>query len=116
MLSPYHPLQLALGLAVWIAWFALMYGALAIACEVAPPSTDTDSFTWINIALLFNTLVITGLLLYWANATWRATRTGDKFENASRLFIAKLGAGINLVGAIATLSLGLMVVVLPPCL
>lgn len=116
MLSPYHPLQLALGLAVWITWFALMYGALVTACEVAPPPAEYGPFTWINVALLFTTLVISGLLLYWATACWRATRPENKLTNPSRLFIAKLGASINLVGAIATLSLGLVVLLLPPCL
>lgn len=116
MLSPYHPLQLALGLAVWITWFVLMYGALVIACEVAPPPVEHGPLTWINIALLFNTLAITGLLLYWAKACWRATQAGNQFENSSRLFIAKLGAGVNLVAAIVTLSLGLIVLLLPPCL
>ena len=116
MLSPYHPLQLALGLAVWITWFALMYGALVIACEVAPPPIAQGSFTWINIALLFTTLAIAGLLFYWAYQCWRAAYAANKPKNPSRTFIAKLGASINLVGAIATLSLGLIVLLLPPCL
>ena len=116
MLSPYHPLQLVLGLIVWIAWFAMIYGALAIACEVAPPPYEQGPFTWINAALLFNTLFITGLMLYWANVCWRAARASDKQNNASDRFIARLGAGINPVAAIATLSLGLMSMPLPPCL
>ncbi len=116
MLSPYHPLQLALGLAVWIVWFTLMYGALAVACEMAPPSAEHGPFTWINVALLFSTLAITGLLLYWAYACWRAARADIGPVGESRLFIARLGAGINLMGAIATFSLGLMALLLPPCL
>jgi len=116
MLSPYHPLQPALGLAVWIIWFALMYGALAVACEVAPPPAEHSPFTWINVALLLSTLAITGLLLYWANACWRAARAEIGPVSESRLFIARLGAGINLMGAIATFCLGLMALLLPPCL
>lgn len=116
MLSPYHPLQLALGLAVWIVWFALMYGALAVACEVAPPPAEHGPFTWINVALLFSTLAVTGLLLYWAYDCWRAANAGDRRDKSSRRFIARLGMGINLIGAIATLSLGLMALLLPPCL
>lgn len=116
MLSPYHPLQLALGLAVWIVWFALMYGALTVACEMAPPPAEHGPFTWINLALLFSTLAITGLLLYWAYACWRAARADIGPVSASRLFIARLGAGIYLMGAIATFSLGLMALLLPPCL
>ena len=116
MLSPYHPLQLALGLAVWIVWFALMYGAMSFACELVPPPPEHGPFTWINLALLFSTLAITGLLLYWANASWRAARVDSGAVSKSRLFIARLGAGINLMGAIATFSLGLMALLLPPCL
>lgn len=116
MLSPFHPLQLALGLVVWFTWFALMYGALATACAVAPPPADQGTLTWINVALLINTIVITGLLLYWASICWRAARAGNKRENTSYLFIAKLGASINLVGAVATFSLGGVVLLLPPCL
>jgi hypothetical protein len=116
MLSPYHPLQLILGLAVWIVWFASMYGALSFACEMAPPPTEHGPYTWINVALLSSTLAITGLLLYWANASWRAARADIGPVSASHLFIARLGAGINLMGAIATFSLGLMALLLPPCL
>lgn len=116
MLSPYHPLQLALGLTVWFAWFAMKYGALVIACEMAPPQAELGAFTWINIALLFVTLAVAGLLLYWANNCWRAAQVGKDQETPSRLFIARLGAGLNLVGAIATLSLGGVILILPPCL
>jgi hypothetical protein len=116
MLSPYHPLQLVLGLIIWITWFALIYGALAIACEIAPPPLEHGPFTWINAALLINSLIITALLLYWALVCWWAARDNNRQVNASGLFIAKLGAGINGVAAIATLSLGLMTMPLPPCL
>lgn len=116
MLSPYHPLQMAVGLAVWITWFAIMYGALAVACAVAPPPVEHGVFTWINIALLSSTLAVTVLLLHWANACRYAARRGADNGNPSRLFIAKVGAGVNLIGAIATLSLGVAVLLLPPCL
>ncbi|MGR8978899.1 MAG: hypothetical protein ACU84H_02240 [Gammaproteobacteria bacterium] len=116
MLSPFHPLQLALGLAVWGAWFASIYGALSIACEVARPPAEHGPFTWINAALLLSTLAVTGLLLSWARNCWRAARNGIGRASPSHLFIARLGAGINLIGAIFTLSLGLMALLLPPCL
>lgn len=116
MLSPYHPLQLVFGLAVWIVCFALMYGTVAFACEMAPPPAEHGPCTWINAALLFSILAVTCLLLYWANACWRTARAGIGQASPSRLFIARLGAGINLMRGIATLSLGLMALLLPPCI
>jgi hypothetical protein len=115
MLSPYHPMQLALGLAVWIVWFGLAYGALGFACESAPPPAEHGPFTWINLALLLSSLLVAGLLFYWALSCWRAVRSGAGRASPSHLFIARLGAGINLMGALATLSLGLMMLLFPPC-
>jgi hypothetical protein len=116
MLSPYHPMQLALGLTVWIAWFILKYGVLAFICELAPPPVEQGPLTWINAALLIGTLIITCLLLYWANVCWRAARAGIGQDGPSSFFIARLGAGINLLGAIVTLCQGLIALLLPPCL
>ncbi|MGZ5523676.1 MAG: hypothetical protein ACXWFF_01565 [Methylomonas sp.] len=116
MLSPYHPLQLALGLAIWIVWFALMYGALVVACETAPPPAEHGPFTGINVALLFSTLSTSGLLSYWATVCRHAAKAKAAWRSRSRLIIARLGAGVYLMGAIATLSLGLMALLLPPCL
>lgn len=117
MLSPYHPMQLAMGLIVWIAWFILKYSALAFVCEWAPPSVEQGAHTWINAVLLAGSLAIAGLLLYWANRCWRAARF-DRARNdqAIDLFIVRLGVGINLLGAIVTLSQGLISLLLPPCL
>jgi predicted transporter len=117
MLSPYHPMQLTLGLIVWIVWFILKYGALAFICEMAPPPVEQGPLTWINAALLLGSLAITGLLLYWANNCWRAARAGiNQINPSTSLFIVRLGAGINLLGAIVTLSQGVIALLLPPCL
>lgn len=117
MLSPYHPMQLAMGLIVWIAWFILKYSALAFVCEWAPPSVEQGAFTWINAALLLGSLTVSGLLLYWAHRCWRAARSDlERNDRAIDLFIVRLGAGINLLGAIVTLSQGLISLLLPPCL
>jgi len=117
MLSPYHPMQLAMGLIIWIAWFILKYSALAFVCEWAPPPVEQGAYTWINAALLFGSLTVSGLLLYWANRCWRESRSGHVRNNqAIDLFIVRLGAGINLLGAIVTLSQGLISLLLPPCL
>lgn len=117
MLSTYHPIQLAFGLTVWILWFIAKYGALAFFCEQVPPPIEQGFFTWINAALLIGSVAVTGLLLFWAHNCWRAARAGNNQADAEiKLFIAWLGAGINLSGAVVTLSQGLLSLLLPPCL
>jgi len=117
MMSPYHPMQLAIGLIVWISWFILKYSALAFMCEWSPPPVAQGAFTWINTALLFGSLTVSGMLLYWASRCWRAAQSDREGNNqAIDLFIVKLGVGINLLGAIVTLSQGLISLLLPPCL
>jgi len=115
MLSPYHPLQLALGLIVWAVWFSATYGALSIACVLAP-SAASGPFTWINGILMLATLAVAGLLFLWAHRCWRAAREGEDHDSPSRRLIVRIAVGVNLAGAIATLSVGLMVLFLPPCL
>ncbi len=116
MLSPYHPLQLALGLIVWAIWFSLTYGALSIACVLAPPPAELGAFTWINGVLLIIALAATGLLLFWAHRCWRTARQGRPGGSVSQRMIPWLGVGVHLAGAIATLGVGLTLLFLPPCL
>jgi len=115
MLSPYHPLQLALGLIVWAVWFSVTYGALSIACVLAPPA-EQGTFTWINGILLIAALAVTGLLLFWAHRCWRAAQRDRAESSSSPRMILWLGVGVHLAGAIATLGVGLTVLFLPPCL
>ncbi|WP_341325832.1 hypothetical protein [Methylotuvimicrobium sp. KM2] len=110
-------MQLALGLTVWIVWFIVKYGALAFFCEQVPPPIEQGAFTWINTTLLIGSVAVTGLLLFWANNCWRAARSGNNGADSEiNAFIAGLGAGVNLLGAVVTLSQGLMSLLLPPCL
>nr|WP_305907438.1 hypothetical protein [Methylomarinum sp. Ch1-1]MDP4520192.1 hypothetical protein [Methylomarinum sp. Ch1-1] len=110
-------MQLAFGLIIWIVWFLFKYGALALICELSPPPVEQGPVTWINAALLAGSLVVTSLLLYWANNCWRAARAGNGGNTESiDQFIVRLGAGINLLGAIVTFSQGVVSLLLPPCL
>lgn len=130
MLSPYHPLQLVLGLIVWSVYFVVMYGGLSIVCAASPPDLERGPFTWINLVLLLVSL-FTGLaLLYEAYRCRRlsmqtSTASPDEIRkrcagsgqlNEFRKFIAPLAAGINLVAGIATLAVGAPVAVLAPCI
>ncbi|QCW82233.1 MULTISPECIES: hypothetical protein [Methylotuvimicrobium] len=117
MISTYHPMQLTLGLIVWIVWFIVKYGALVLFCEQLPPPVEQGAFTWINATLLSGSVAVTALLLFWANNCWRAARIGsNEADSEINTFIAGLGAGINLLGAVTTLSQGLISLLLPPCL
>ena len=115
MPSPYHPLQLALGLIVWAVWFSAIYGALSVACVLAPPPPAQGPFTWINATLLLCTLPVIALLLLWARQCWRAVEEGKGRDTPPRRLIVRVAAGVHLAGAIATLSVGLTLLVLPPC-
>jgi hypothetical protein len=111
LFSPTHPLQLALGLIIWSAWFVLIYSVLSIACEFATLDEALHSRNWLNGLLLILTLVTTAFLLFLAWRCWRAaTPPGHK------QFITRVAAGIYLVAAISTLAVGLPTLVLPPCL
>ncbi len=99
-----HPLQLVLGLTVWAIWFVALYGGLSVACKLAPPPASAGALTWLNGALLLFTLATAALLGYWARLCWRAQG-----------FIARVGAGVHLASAVATLAMGLPALVLPPC-
>lgn len=115
MLSPFHPIQLALGLAVWIIWFGTIYGGLSLGCVVAPPDPEQGPFTWINALLLLVTLAIAALLLNWARNCWRAAGRETGPDRSPRALIAHVAAGLHLTAAIATLAVGLTLLALPPC-
>ena len=110
MWAPAHPVQLVVGLVIWSLWFVLVYGGLSVGCEFAPPATSAGSFTWINALLLALTLATLALLL---SAAWRCWRAPAQAGNSH--FVARLAAALYLVAAIATLAVGLPILVLPPC-
>ncbi len=108
-----HPMQLVLGLIVWIAWFVLIYAALSIGCVVAPPPLEAGALTWINAAILASTVLVSLLLLLFANQCRRAMA---HVEAGTERFICGVGAGAYLSSALLTLVVGLPVVALPPCI
>ena len=111
MFAPTHPLQLALGLIIWSVWFVLIYSVLSIGCAFAPPDNSLSPLNWLNALLLVLTLLTTVLLGLFAWRCWRAPTPLGEHQ-----FIARVAAGIYLVGAVSTLAIGLPVLVLPPCL
>ncbi|WP_198411302.1 hypothetical protein [Marinimicrobium alkaliphilum] len=111
--QPTHPVHTTLGLLLWALWFVVLYGGLSIVCAVAPPAAASGALTGLNGGLLLLTATVLALL---AIMTWRCWRAGKaQAPGSSERFMARLGAGAHGVSALATLWIGLPVVVLPPC-
>ena len=113
MLSPRHPAQIVLGLSIWALCFVLLYGALSVACVVAPPDVTAGIFNWLNASLLLLTLATTALLLWLA---WRCWASARALSDTREHFVPRIAAACHLAAAGATLMLGLPVIALPPCL
>ncbi len=115
MVSPYHPLQLVLGLIVWSLWFVLLYGGLSVACQLAAPDPARGATTWINVLGLGLALLITAALLVAAWRCRRASRARGADPVPGR-FVATVAAAVYALAAFATLGIALPALVLPPCL
>lgn len=111
MLSPFHPLQLTLGLIVWAGYFVLVYALLSIACEHFSPPPGDGPATWLNLTLLAVTLIVALTLLYQAWRSWKITTPA-----AAPRFINRIGVAVYLAAAIATVATGVPALVLTPCL
>jgi hypothetical protein len=114
MLSPSHPLQLALGLIVWSAWFVAIYGALSVGCALAPPDAELGARTWLNGLLAALTALTFAWLVRQAVVCLHATQTGTA-GSPQRRFMTPLSASLYVVAAVSTLVIGLPVLGLPPC-
>lgn len=112
--SPFHPIHLFLGLAIWAACFVALYGGLSVGCAIAPPDADKLSSTWINGAILAVALLVGGCLLWYAYRCWQASARLQK-ESRLKRFISRTAAMVYLVSAFASLALGVPGLVLPPC-
>lgn len=115
MLSPYHPLQLVLGLMIWTGWFVVIYGGVSIGCMLAPPGPEQGPFTWLNLTLLAGTLAISGVLVWFAWRCRQALRTGAEPAPEQR-FIARAGMAMHVIGALSILALAIPALRLPPCI
>lgn len=111
MLSPFHPIQLALGLIVWACYFVFVYALVSVACEqVAPPPGDSP-LNWLNVTLLAVTFTVALALLYQARRGCRVTAAA-----AAPRFVNRIGVAIYTAAALATVGTGLPALVLTPCL
>lgn len=113
--SPFHPIHLFLGLAIWAVWFVALYGGLSVGCAVAPPASEEQAGTWINGAILGFALLVGGYLFWCAYRCLRASSDAIQHNDRLRVFISRTAAAVYLVSAFASLALGVPGLVLPPC-
>ncbi|PFG53404.1 hypothetical protein ATG98_2511 [Marinobacter sp. LV10R520-4] len=114
--SPFHPVNLVLGLIIWALWFVLLYGGLSVACAFAPPDAEAGAWTWVNAASLILAFIVAGYLLACAYGCWKASSPPHiAGAEAVNPFISKISASVYLVSAFASLMLTMPGVFLPPC-
>ncbi|MGP0173559.1 hypothetical protein ACSVIJ_16970 [Pseudomonas sp. NCHU5208] len=112
--SPYNPLHIVLGLVLWSLWFVALYGGLSLGCAAAPPPAAQGPWNWLNALLGVMSLLTLLVLLWLARHFQLAARRS--VAGSVQGFIARLAASVHLVGAIATLFIGLTTLLLPPCI
>ena len=113
--SPYHPVQIPLGLIIWSLWFVAMYGGQAVVCASNPPVPEQGIWNWLNGGLGLLTLATFALLAWLARYFWKLSRPPHAL-NERQVFVTKLAAGIHMIAALATLFVGLPLLLIPPCL
>jgi hypothetical protein len=106
------------GLALWLVWFGLVYGGVALGCRLAPPA-GADAFTvrtWINAAVGLATLAMAVPLAWAAWTTARAARRAREHEAGPvDGFLAHVSSALYALAAAATLLVGLPAALLPAC-
>lgn len=113
--SPFHPVQISLGLAIWSGWFVTLYAGLAVACEIAPPSPEAGPLNGLNVGFGVLTLATATGLGAMALGCLRAARR-EAQRPPRELFVARIGAAVHAIALAATLFVGLPLLGLPPCI
>ncbi|MFA7505479.1 MAG: hypothetical protein WCZ28_12335 [Burkholderiaceae bacterium] len=107
--------HLFLGLALWAVWFVAAYGGLSLACMAAAPPRDAGAFTGINLGLAVLTVGTAAWLAMAGVALRRALMSLPADAPSRERFIGLVSSCLYFVAAVATLFVGLPVLVLPPC-
>lgn len=107
-----HPIHLVLGLTVWALYFVVVYGGMAVGCEISSVGHQQGPWTPINAFVLLVTLAFALPLLWMA---WLCHRRTPASPTQAR-FLMRLSAVLYLLSALATLFVGLPGAIYPPCL
>jgi len=101
-----HPSQLVLGLALWSAWFVVVYGGHALACRAGAPVP-------VIVAVLLAFTVAVGAVL--ACAAWRCLTAARTLPDGVARFLARSGAALHAVASLSTVFVGLPLLWVPAC-
>lgn len=116
MMRVSNGIHLFLGLTVWAAWFVAAYGGLSLACMASAPPRDAGVFTAINAGLAVLTVATATWLALAGRALRRALVVLPADAPSRYRFIGSVSSCLYFVAALATLFVGLPVLVLSPCL
>ena len=114
LLSPYNPVQLTIGIAIWSLWFIVLDGGQSVACAQFPPDPASGPWNWLNLVLGLFALVTAAFLAWLTYVSVRASKK-DGLQEGER-FVAFVAAGINAVSAISILVIAAPILNLPPCI
>tara|TARA_B100001146_G_C15752158_1_gene252134 strand:- start:18 stop:374 length:357 start_codon:yes stop_codon:yes gene_type:complete len=109
-----HPLHLVMGFMIWALWLVLIYAGLSLGCMAAASPETLEAQSWLNIALLGFTMIISALLLWIGIRCWRFPPTEENKKQAR--FILRVSGAVYFCAAIATLAGSIPTLMLPPCL
>ncbi len=111
-----HAWHLVTGLGLWLTWFCITYGGLAVACAVTPPSSALGAWTWLNAAvLLLAALCMAG----YGAAAWASSRAARRAQEegtgARQRFLASSATALYVTAVLCTAAVALPAVLLGPC-
>jgi hypothetical protein len=110
-----HPLHLALGLTLWLVWFAVVYGAQGAGCAVVQPAAQAGASTPVNVLLGGLTLAFFAGFAAAAALMARAARAQGKQGDPGGRFVTRAATALYATAAASTLVVGLPVFLMPPC-
>lgn len=110
-----HPLHLAMGLTLWLVWFAVVYGLQGAGCAVVQPDAQDGAGTPVNALLGGLTLVFIAGLTGAAVLMGRAARAQRESGANRARFVTRAATVLYATSAVSTLVVGLPIYLMPPC-
>lgn len=113
---PAHAWHLVLGLTLWLVWFGVTYGGVAVACAVAPPEAGRGVLNWVNASVLGLAAVTMAAFAAGAWVNWRkALRMAAGGACERPRFVARVSVALYVIAAVSTAAVALPALMVPPC-